>query len=136
MRVALSGWMLWFDVAYRLAVVAFPVAVAVALLWLRANFVIIKEFRDVEQKVSTIMLKLELIDVRIEHLGDEDKEPPTRSELREQLGDLSDRMSRIEAHAEADRRQSAQQYHALDGQLKTFNQYLHTLVERSMGVGQ
>lgn len=122
----MDNWFSWFDVAYRIAVVAFPIALALAALWLRANFAPLKEFRTHQGGFSELNTRISNLELQIEHLTEAEKGPPTRLYLAEALSGLTERIGRMEAASEAERRSTQQQ-------LATLNNYLHTLVEIAVG---
>jgi ABC-type uncharacterized transport system fused permease/ATPase subunit len=128
----LERWFEWFDVIYRVCVILIPFLVAAAVLWLRANFIAISRFAQVEEDVTNLGGEMSLIKLQIQQLADNDQEPPTRLTLLEQLSALTERLSRLEAANESDRRMALQQFHALERQLSTNNQYLHTIVDKMM----
>lgn len=137
-------WMQWFQILYPIALTMTPVLIAVGLLWLRTKFASLGDFKAIETKVAgvdfanvverlgKVETSIQVISVEIQTLSEGADSAPTRLDLMHQLSGLSERMSRMEAAVESERRQSQQQHEALRQQLATANQYLHTLIDQGM----
>lgn len=140
----MSFWMQWFQILYPIALTMTPVLIAVGLLWLRTKFASLGDFKAIETKVAgvdllnvverlgTVESDIKVITVEIQALAEGADSAPTRLDLMNQLSGLTERMSRMEAAVESERRQSQHQYEALRQQLATTNQYLHTLIDQGM----
>lgn len=127
-----DNWFSWFNVIYQLSVVAIPIVAAAGALWLRANYPSRQDFDRLSAVISGVAERATAIETRISHLEADDQQPPTRLSLMGEMAELSERLGRIEATNESDRRTVERHFAALEGQMRTLNQYLHTLVERAV----
>lgn len=126
------NWFELFDVVYRVSVTIIPLLLVGCVWWLKAHFAGTKELRAVETDITAIKGQLAVIDNKIADLAGDMESSPTRLDLLQSLSSLGERMSRMEASSEADRRQMQAQFAALSQTISTQNQYLHTLVEQGM----
>ncbi|MCC7097248.1 MAG: hypothetical protein IT472_08725 [Thermomonas sp.] len=127
-----DNWFSWFTVVYQLSVVAIPIAIAVGTLWLRANYPSRQDFERLSASITGVADRATAIETRLSHLEADDNQPPTRLTLMEEMAGLSSRLAGLEATIESDRRTVERHFTALEAQMRTLNQYLHTLVERAV----
>ena len=131
----MSAWIQWLTALWPIAATLTPLILLSGFLWLKTQFAGAEAVKAISVSLTRFQTELVRIDGEIVKLGENADSEPTRLDLMAQLSGLSDRMSRMEASAEAERRQNMAQYHALERQLSTTNQYLHTLVEQTMQKG-
>ena len=131
-------WILWISSLWPLAITITPFILGGGFLWLKTQFASATDIKVCHADIAAIKLSIARVESDIEVLGKADDSEPTRMKLMTQLSEVGHRLSRIEANAEAERRQSAQQYHALERALATNAQYLHTVIEQGLmrGPGQ
>lgn len=125
-------WMTWLAVLWPIAATITPILIAVGLLWLRTKFADIKTVTSIGQDIHDINARLDIIDLRLgKHDHDLDEEP-TRLQVLQKIGEVSERLSRVEANGTSLQREIGQQIKGLSDQLKTQGQYIHTIIERGM----
>jgi hypothetical protein len=131
-KVRCVNWFEIFDVVYRVSVAIIPVLLLGCVWWLRYHFASAKDHDALQVRVNAVEAGLRLSEAQILNITAAMESAPTRMDLLQSLGDLGERMSRMEASSEADRRQMHMQFTSLNQTLSTQNQYLHTLIEQGM----
>lgn len=131
----MPAWMHWFQIFYPIAMTLTPVLLAIGLLWLKTKFAALGDLKQIDVRLTGVETTLQVMTADIKTLDEDAESEPTRMQLLERLSEMAQRMGRMEAAVEGERRQSHQQYESLRSQLATNNQYLHTLVEQGMRSG-
>ena len=147
----------WFDRLWDIAVFVTPFLIAGVSWWLKSQFITKADFKLAEDeregaaeraedkrnaKIDEMITKLasaelQLVTIRadIHQLKENADDEPTRQDLFRHMALLGERMSRIEAAAEGDRRAAMEQQRSTDRQLGVIQNYLQALVERGMRGG-
>jgi Protein of unknown function (DUF2730) len=108
-----------------------PVVVGISLffsgivgLWLSSKFVAKPSLDAISTKLDAAKLIAADHSARLLHLEESFQSAPTRQELQDDISNLSARLSALEAGQRG-----------IEAQLKTTNNYLHTLVENGLKAG-
>ncbi len=128
----MPSWMHWFNILWPIGMTITPIMVGVGFLWLKTKFADLGDLKKMDGRLIGVETTLQVMTADIRTLDEDAESEPTRMHLLTRLSEMAERMSRMEAAVESERRQSQQQYESLRSQLATNNQYLHTLVEQGM----
>ena len=128
----MNFWLQWIAVLWPIAATITPFVLAGGFLWLRSQFAGSKAFDKTCEDVAAIKTDITLIETRLDQLGKDIDSSPTRQDMMTKIGMLSERLGKMEANGESMQRQMLTQTQALERQLATLSQYVHTLVERGM----
>lgn len=91
------------------------------LLGLGTRFTTVKAFAEMSERVGKHSARLDDHETRIKLVEQACASPPTRQELSEEIGELSERMRGVEVGMDGVR-----------GAVNTTNTYLHSLIERGL----
>ncbi len=86
---------------WPLAVFALPILLGIGLLWLRTKFPDLTSFNKAVGDVVLLQSDFKVFEVRLEALERAHEEEPTRSQVIDRIGDVVERLSRLEAGIEA-----------------------------------
>lgn len=128
----MSSWIQWFNILWPVAATLTPIILAAGFLWLKTQFAGAKDVETIKTAQAALHLDVTRLDGEIRSLSDSMESAPTRVELMGQIAQTIERMSRMEAAQEGLQRQIGQQNHAIEQQLKTLSNYVHTLVEQGI----
>ena len=129
------AWHEIFSIAWQIGATIAPVLVILGVVWLRSLFAGRSDVAAIRDDISEIKTTLVRVDGDIEALKDGVDGEPSRLNLLQSISKLSDRMSRMEANSEADRRAMLAQHAAIDRQLVTVGDYLKILIEGEIAGG-
>ena len=125
-------WMQWINLLWPIAMTITPIMVGFGFLWLKTKFAALGDMTKLGERVTLLETTVAVMTADIKTLDETADSEPTRLGLMNQLSGLTERMSRMEAAIEAERRQSQHQFEAVNRQLSTSNSYLHTIIEQGM----
>lgn len=133
----MDSWIQWFNVLWPIAATLTPLILLAGFLWLKTQFAGAKDVELIKVGQNALQVEVTRLDGEIRSLGESMESAPTRVELMGQIAQTIERMSRMEAAQEGLQRQLAQQNHAIEQQLRTLSNYVHTLVEQGVrGAGR
>lgn len=115
----------WLDVlvnvVWPIASTLTPLILGAGFLWLQTKFPTKGVFEKLEARVGHIETTQAIDSQRLTSLAEDAEHSPTRIELLDKLSIISSRLSHVEATTKA-----------IDKQLTTQNDYLHTLIEKGL----
>lgn len=112
------SWLEWFRAVYPVLVTLVSLAGLGCVLWLGTKFAAKSSVEILVKNHSDHETRLQLLE---EHAD----AAPTRQDLQDELSKLGARMSGVESAMKG-----------VDKQMSTANNYLHTLIEKSIGGGK
>jgi len=117
--------MVWLDtiinVVWPIITAVAPIIFGVGLLWLRSQFPTRSDFEGLISRVGQMASDAALDRQRLNQLARDSEGSPTRLELLEKMSSLASEMAQVQATNKAIQRQ-----------LTTQNDYLHTLIEKGL----
>lgn len=125
-------WVSWLQTLWPIAATITPLIMIAGFYWLSSKFASVRAHTDLKGEVEAHTIKLTKIDATLSGLERDADDEPTRMDMMNKLSTLNERMSRGDAQIEALQRQMTAQNNAVERQLSTLNQYLHTLIERGI----
>lgn len=128
----MSSWIQWFNILWPVAATLTPIILMAGFLWLKTQFAGAKDVETIKAGQNALQVEVTRLDGEIRSLSESMESAPTRVELMGQIAQTIERMSRMEAAQEGLQRQIGQQNHAIEQQLKTLSNYVHTLVEQGI----
>lgn len=112
-----ASWLEWFRTLYPALVTLVSLAGLCILLWLGTKFASKAAVDRLDKTSADHETRLQLLEEAVE-------QSPTKQELHEEISGLKTNMAAAMAKIDA-----------IGDQLKTTNDYLHTLIDRAMGAG-
>lgn len=109
-----SSWLDWFRASYPVFVSLFSLVGVCATLWLGARFTAKGDHVALAKRVSDLETRFAVLEEHAET-------SPTRSELRDEIGALAERLSAVEASIAG-----------IAKQLEMTNTYLHSLINSGL----
>lgn len=107
--------------------------VIVGAMWIKTNFVTRAEHRADRQAAEERERRIAEHDQRLSLLEAYQKQPPTRHDLGDGIAEVGERISKIEAIVEGIDKRVNRELDSIGEQLRTFNSYLHTLIDKGLG---
>jgi hypothetical protein len=114
-------WLEYIRTFWPIGVAVSCLVAGILVLWLKSGFATRESINKVHGRIDGIAVSTSSNGERIKHLEDAFGSSPSRHELQEDIAALSARMSAVEAGMGG-----------IQNQLKTTNNYLHTLVENGL----
>jgi flagellin-like hook-associated protein FlgL len=117
----MGDWLEYIRTFWPIGVAVSVLVAGILVLWLKSGFATRDGINKVHGRLDLLSDAKTSHAERIKHLEDAFGSAPTRHELQEDIAALSARMSAVEAGMGG-----------IQNQLKTTNNYLHTLVENGL----